>query len=231
MKILVLGDTTAAEALVSEIANSGNHKAVAAGALDHEIADRLTDYFTRARVDAVVDATHPFEAAISHEAAKACRGLGLKHLLLAHPPWQAVTGDIWSEVRSFNAAADALTQNDHRAYLRVDARYLAAFSEIPPRTWFLIRRHEGALSRLPIRNCGIVVDGREPTLASERGLIESYRINRLICGNDGGERGKAALVAARELQVPVIMVRQPALPDGEHAEGIDGVMTWLREGS
>ena len=79
MKILVLGDTTAAEALVSEIANSGNHKAVAAGALDHEITDRLTDYFTRARVDAVVDATHPFEAAISHEAAKACRRLGLKH--------------------------------------------------------------------------------------------------------------------------------------------------------
>ena len=151
--------------------------------------------------------------------------------MLAHPPWQAVTGDIWSEVRSFNAAVDALTQNDHRAYLRVDARYLVAFSEIPPRTWFLIRRHEGVLSQLPIRNCGIVVDGREPTLARERGLIESYRINRLICENDGGERGKAALVAARELQVPVIMVRQPALLDGERAEGIDGVMAWLREGS
>ena len=226
---MVLGDTADAESLVSAIARGDSHKVVAAGALDHEIAVRLTDYFTRTRVDAVIDATHPFEASISHQAAKACKTLGLKHLLVAHPPWQAVAGDIWSEVGSFGAAADALTHSDHRAYLCVDARYLAAFSEIPPRIWFLVRRDEGTVPQLPMRNCGIVVDGREPTLESERELIETYRITRLICENDGGERGKPALVAARELQVPVIMVRQPALPDGDRADDVDGAMSWLGE--
>ena len=227
MKVLVLGDTNGAEALVSEIADSGNHKVVAAGSLDHGVADRLADYFRRVGADAVIDATHPFEITISHEAAKACRTLGLKHLQMEHPPWRAGKGDIWSEVRSFEAAADALTQSDHRVYLRVDPRYLSAFSEIPPRTWFLIRRGEGTLPQLPIRNCGIVVDGHEPTLESERELIETYRITRLICENDGGDTGQAALTAARELQIPVIIVRQPPLPDGERAEGVDAVMGWL----
>ena len=142
-----------------------------------------------------------------------------------------MAGDIWSEVGSFDAAAGALTQSDHRVYLRVDARYLAVFSEIPPRIWFLIRRDEGMVPQLPIRNCGIVVDGREPTLEIERKIIETYRITRLICGNDGGERGKPALVAARELQMPVIMVRQPALPDGERADDVNGAMSWLGEAS
>jgi precorrin-6x reductase len=87
MKVLVLGDTAGAESLVPAIASGGSHKVVAAGALDQEIAVRLTDYFTRARVDAVIDATHSFEASISHQAAKAYRTLGLKHLLMAHPPW------------------------------------------------------------------------------------------------------------------------------------------------
>ena len=91
----------------------------------------------------------------------------------------------------------------------------------------MIRRGEGALRQLPIRNCGIVVDGHEPTLENEREVIETYRITRLICENDGRDTGQAALTAARELQIPVIIVRQPPLPDGERAEGVDAVMGWL----
>ncbi|MDA0261861.1 MAG: precorrin-6A/cobalt-precorrin-6A reductase [Proteobacteria bacterium] len=227
MKILILGDTDDAEYLASKVSSTGNHKVIAAGALDHETAERLSDYFTRVGPDVVIDATHPFEASISQEAAKACRSLGLDHLLIVHPPWQAMKGDIWSEVRSLAAAADALTQGDHRVYLKVDPRYLPAFAESPPRIWFLIRRGKGAVPQLPLRNCGIVVDDRTPTVAGERKLIETYRITRLICANTGGEPGHAALLAAREMNVPVILVRPPAPPEGERAAGIEDALSWL----
>lgn len=228
MKILILGDTRDAACLASKIATTSTRKVVAAGALDHENADQLTDYFTRVRADIVVDATDRFDVAISHAAGKACRKLGLGHLMMSHSPWRAEKGDIWSEVGSFSAAADALTPTYARIYLKVDARNLAAFGDLPPRRgWFLVRRDEGALTELPLRNCGIVVDGNDPTVESERALLESYRIKRLICENAGGTFDYPALIAARELQVPVIMVRPPPLPDGECAEDIDAALAWL----
>ena len=147
---------------------------------------------------------------------------------MLHAPWQPAKGDIWSEVGTFVAAADALTRGDDRVYLKVDVRNLAAFGDIPPRRgWFLVRRGEGVVQELPLRNCGIVVDATDPTVESERDLLETYRITRLICENAGGEYDYPALLAAREMQVPVIMVRQPALPDGERAEGVDEAIAWL----
>ena len=230
MKILILGDTRDATCLASKIAATAARKVVAAGALDHENAAQLIDYFTRVRPDIVVDATDRFDVSISHAAVKACRELGLAHLLMSHSPWRAEKGDVWSEVGSFSAAADALTPTDRRIYLRVDERNLSAFSDIPPRRgWFLVRRDIGGLTELPLRNCGIVVDGSDPSVESERSMLESYGITRLICENAGGTFDYPVLVAARELQVPVIMVRPPPLPDGERAEDVDEALAWLDE--
>src|SRR5436305_6845241 len=49
--------------------------------------DGLKRWVSEAGIDAVVDATHPYAAAITANAAAACEDLGLPHLVLARAAW------------------------------------------------------------------------------------------------------------------------------------------------
>src|SRR5262245_61049188 len=53
----------------------------------------LVDYMRQQRIDLLIDATHPFAAQISFNAATAAQVCGLPHLLLVRPPWDPMEGD------------------------------------------------------------------------------------------------------------------------------------------
>ncbi len=50
-------------------------------------ADGMRRWLADSKVDAVVDATHPFAATITATAAEVCANLQIPHLLLARPAW------------------------------------------------------------------------------------------------------------------------------------------------
>ena len=61
----------------------------------------------------------------------------------------------------------------------------------------------------------IVLLERGPFLvADEVELMRRHRINLLVTKNSGGEATAAKLTAARELDVPVVMIDRPSLPEG-----------------
>ena len=69
----------------------------------------LTQYLQEAKIDLLIDATHPFAAQISENAAIAANQLGLPRLILVRPPWEPVIGDKpWIEVENIPAAAAIL---------------------------------------------------------------------------------------------------------------------------
>lgn len=49
--------------------------------------DGLRRWLVDERIDAVVDATHPFAATMTAHAAQVCAELALPHIVLARPPW------------------------------------------------------------------------------------------------------------------------------------------------
>lgn len=51
----------------------------------------LRGWLREERIDAVVDATHPFALTITAHAAQVCGELGLPYLVLARPPWDPGT--------------------------------------------------------------------------------------------------------------------------------------------
>jgi precorrin-6A/cobalt-precorrin-6A reductase len=80
---------------------------------------------------------------------------------------------------------------------------------------------------LPLRCCRVIV-GRGPfSLAEERRRLEDDAIDVLVCRASGGAATEAKIVAARELGLPVIVVRRPPREPGEAVETVAAALDWL----
>src|SRR6201996_9799827 len=98
MRVLLLGGTSEARALaarlhpdvdvVSSLAGRVPDPALPVGAVrigGFGGVDGLRRWLQDERIEAVVDATHPFAATMTAHAAQVCRELQLPHLLLVRP--------------------------------------------------------------------------------------------------------------------------------------------------
>ena len=73
-----------------------------------------------------------------------------------------------------------------------------------------------------------MVLGRGPfSLAGERQLLQRHAIDVLICKASGGTATEAKLIAARELGLPVIMVRRPPRETGPSVDTIEAALDWV----
>jgi precorrin-6A/cobalt-precorrin-6A reductase len=185
----------------------------------------LADYLRRAEVDLVIDATHPYAAAISRHAMEASRLAARPLLRFERVPWRAGTGDRWVEVDSLTAAARAAPSLGRRAFLTIGAKELSAFAGISD-LWFLVRLVEMPAEPLPLLDHEVVL-GRGPFATSaERDLLRSRGIEVVIAKNSGGAATYGKIAAARELGLPVILLRRPELPAVETAGTIEQAVKW-----
>jgi precorrin-6A/cobalt-precorrin-6A reductase len=60
----------------------------------------LVEYLRSNSIDLLIDATHPFAAQISGNAAKAATTVGIPLLMLVRPAWERLPLDRWIEVES-----------------------------------------------------------------------------------------------------------------------------------
>jgi precorrin-6A/cobalt-precorrin-6A reductase len=186
----------------------------------------LADYLAAQAIDRVIDATHPFAAEISRAARLACDQMQVPRLLLLRPAWQRHPLDRWIEVDSIEAASQIVGRVGHRALLTVGAGEVAAFA---PATGvrFTVRMIDPPRAPLPLRFHEVVL-GRGPfALAEERHLLQKNAIDVMVCKASGGAATEAKLVAARELSLPVIMVRRPPVERGLSVDSVDGAIDWL----
>jgi precorrin-6A/cobalt-precorrin-6A reductase len=175
--------------------------------------DGMAEYLREERVSAVVDATHPFAARISQNAASACAVTGTPLLVLRRPPWTPVDGDNWTAVGDLAAAASIVgrLQPDDVVLLTVGRQGIGAFTALPQRFW--LRSVDPPDEPAPAR-CDLILDRGPFTLDGELELLQRLAIDLVVTKNSGGELTGAKLTAARTLGLPVIVVERPALPDG-----------------
>jgi precorrin-6A/cobalt-precorrin-6A reductase len=185
----------------------------------------LLEALRELRIDLVVDATHPFAAVISANAADACAQAGVPRLMLIRPPWRPEPGDRWLEVDSLATAAEALPGLARRAFLTVGSGGIDAFRAVAG-VWFLVRLFEPPARSLPRTDFRVVIDRPPFTVEGERALFAEHRIDTLVSKQSGGPTD-AKLAAARETGARVVMVRRPAAPAGERVETVDGALAWI----
>ncbi len=186
----------------------------------------LALYLVNHHIDRLIDATHPFAATISRAARIAAERTGVPRLLLRRPPWRRDPLDRWIEVDSVEAAALLVERVGRRAWLTVGAGAVSAFAAANG-VRFLVRLIDPPRESLPLRCCEVVL-GRGPfSLAQERHLLQRYAIDVLVCKASGGAATEAKLIAARELSLPVIMVRRPPPEPGPAVETVEAALDWL----
>ncbi|MEW2075214.1 cobalt-precorrin-6A reductase [Streptomyces sp. NPDC013433] len=230
--VLVLGGTTEARALAAELsARPGTRvttslagRVTRPGAVAGELrvggfggAEGLADWLREQRVDAVVDATHPFAETITANAARAAAATGLPLVVLRRPGWRSGPGDHWHPVPSLAAAAGLLPRLGHRILLTTGRLGLAAFAHLTE-PHFVVRSVEPPEPPMPPHTHVLLARGPF-TVAGETALLREHRVDVLVTKDSGGAATAAKLTAARDLALPVVVVRRPPLPDGVTAVG------------
>ena len=189
-------------------------------------AEGLADYLTHERIGILIDATHPYANVISANAAVAARRTGVAFLALRRPPWHQTDGDRWTEVGDVSAAIAALGDASRRVFVALGRNELALFGKAPEHH-YLIRSVDPVAPPLPLPQVEYIT-GRGPfSQADDHALLKSHRIEVVIAKNSGGSATYGKIAAARALEVEVIMLRRPVLPDAPTVATVDEAVAWL----
>lgn len=187
----------------------------------------MVSFIREQGVDLLIDATHPFADQIARHAREAAEAAEVPRLILIRPAWRRHPLDRWVEVADVAGAAAVLPRVGKRAFLTLGASEVEAFAALPDR-FFLVRLIDPPRAPLALAEHEVVL-GRGPfTVAGERQLMRRYAIDALISKASGGDATEAKIIAARELAIPVVMVRRPLPERGERAETVEAALVWLR---
>jgi len=243
-RLLILGGTGEAAALARALAEAGGWDVTtslagrtrAPAALPGAVRtggfggiDGLAAYLRAERIDRVVDATHPFAATMSANAATACARLGLPLLRIERPAWVPEPGDRWIDVADAGEAADWLAGNlpaGAAVLLTLGRQEVAPFRACAALRFVLRSIEPPAPEDLPTE-CLLLSERGPFTLDGERALIARHGIGAIVAKNAGGEATAAKLAAAREAVIPVVMIRRPTLPTTSAVADIAGALDWL----
>ncbi|GHE12084.1 cobalt-precorrin-6A reductase [Klenkia taihuensis] len=234
--ILVLGGTGEARELAAVLTARGEHvvSSLAGRLADPVLPDGevrvggfggvpgLTAWLAGHRPTAVVDATHPFAAGITANAAAACARAATPLLRLQRPGWTPGPGDDWRWVADLAEAAAVVRGT---AFLTTGRQGVGAFAALPGRV--LVRCVDPPTEPLPPG--ATLVLARGPfTVADELALMREHAVDVVVSKDSGGHMTAAKLVAARELGIPVVLVRRPPLPAGVPVVGtVAAAVAWL----
>ncbi|CAE6746600.1 Precorrin-6A reductase [Paraburkholderia aspalathi] len=182
-------------------------------------SEGLARYIEDQRISLVIDATHPYAAQISANAAKASSAARVPCWALRRAGWQPQAGDDWRMVDDWTELTDVLA-SFHRPLFTLGREPLAHLDEIPPQQFWTVRCLEAHETNPRAR----ILATRGPfTLEGERALFDAEAFDVVVSKNSGGSATEAKLEVARERSLPVVMLRRPALPavDREFANVAD----------
>ena len=223
-RILLLGGVTEALAMARRLGPQHVYSLAGVGRVPADLpcevrvggyggAEGLAQYIRQQRIDLLLDATHPYAAQISHNAASAAALAGIPCWALRRPAWQPQAGDDWREVADWAELVEAL-KPFQRPLFTLGREPLEHLHEIPEGQFWTLR----ALDTYPGNARCEVIGARGPfVIDDERALFAQRRIDVLISKNSGSSATEPKLEVARERGTPVLILKRPKLPEVDRA--------------
>lgn len=217
-RILLLGGVTEALAIARTLGQQHVYSLAGVGRVPTDLtcevrvggyggAEGLARYIRDEGIDLLLDATHPYAAQISQNAALAAAASDIPCWALRRPAWVAQTGDDWREVAHWSELVEVLAPFQ-RPLFTLGREPLEHLHEIPPEQFWTLR----ALDAYPGTARCDVIGARGPFLIDdERKLFAQRRIDVLISKNSGSSATEPKLEVARERGVPVLILKRPTL--------------------
>lgn len=238
--VLILGGTLEASALAARLAADGvpatlSYMGRVARPKPQPVAVRiggfggvqgLADWLRAGAVTHLVDATHPFAARMSANAAAAAALTGVPLAALTRPAWEPVPGDRWTRVPDMAGAVAALDGPAQRVMLAIGRMHLAEFAA-RPQHHYLLRLVDPPEVPPPLPRHRVVVDRGPFTETGDRALMAEAGIDLVVAKNAGGTGSVAKIAAARALGLPVVMIDRPAMPPRLEWPDVEAVRGWI----
>ncbi|MGV6839938.1 MAG: cobalt-precorrin-6A reductase [Planktomarina sp.] len=190
----------------------------------------LAKYLQDAGITHVIDATHPFAAQMSRNAALACAQMDVPLIAFTRPPWTPQSGDTWHHVPDIAGAVAALDRPAQTVLLAVGRMHLADFAPNPQHI-YVLRLVDPPKDALPFPNADVILDRGPFSYEADLDMMQQKQIDLVVSKNAGGTGAYAKIEAARTLGLPVIMIDRPTVPQRAEAYSTDAVFDWIDHGS
>lgn len=191
-------------------------------------AEGLEAYLTAQDIDIVVDATHPFADTISRNAVTACQNIAVERLVICRPAWEAQAGDRWVSVSNVDEAAARVPEYGTRVFLTIGRQEIDAFIDCRD-IWLLIRLIDLPVPPPSLNRFKLISERGPFDLAAERRMFQEHKIDCVVSKNSGGVDTYPKIEAAREADIPVIMVERPEAPKGLIVDTVDAAFEWIEK--
>jgi precorrin-6A/cobalt-precorrin-6A reductase len=177
-------------------------------------------------VSLLVDATHPYAAQISANAATAAKLAGIPLLALRRKPWMKQPGDHWTEVDSVAEAVTAIGPDRRNVFLTLGRKELLPF-EAAPQHRYLVRSVDPVEPPLLLPDVQYLTSRAPFAEEDEARLLQEHGIDVIVAKNSGGPASYGKIAAARALGIAVVLIRRPDLPDVPSAETVEDLLAML----
>ena len=197
-------------ALVSEPPRGPDPMPVPCKLLDFSNSAAMTEALNGA--EAIVDASHGFDAGMSAHGHLAARALGLPFISYQRPAWPVDPQKNTHAVADVSAAMSVL-EPGARVFSAAGWNSLPACAGFRGERLFL--RQTSPHDR-PVPYSFVTLSFGTPPFdeAAERQLFKDLRIDTLLCRNLGGQASHPKVAAAQSLGLRVLLIARPALPEG-----------------
>ena len=188
--------------------------------------EAFANWIQASGVRAVIDATHPFATTMGKRAQALSNTLGIDYVRFLRPAWMPGPDDRWTFL---NSAGDAATHIPKGAtvFLATGQRDLGDFANLDGRR-ILCRVKDTPEQTFPFSDGRFIVQSGPFSVHGECDFFLREEVDWIVTRNSGGQGSWPKLEAARELGLPVAMIRRPPQPEALRINTVTEAILWVR---
>lgn len=175
---------------------------------------------------AVIDALDPFDRRAVRALREAARRAGLPRLAFRPPMWERHPLDRWVEVRNLMGAVDAVASVARIALLALPPDQISAFQPIGGLRFPVRLEQVPPGWNLPPR-FAVQLGSANRSLAGEIRLLQRTKAQAVVMRATGTAEEAPTMIAARTLDLPIIMIRRPRERGNPPAQSRDAALEWV----